>query len=90
METKTKKAILDVIKERNDFDNYGFTSHYHASEISHIILLRESISLNNKGYFYEIVQKGIVIGKVKIRYSQKKIDCCYLALTPKQSDMVLY
>lgn len=91
METKTKKAILDVIKERNDYLNNGLCGHYKASRISYDILWNEKIKLENKSnYFYEILQNGEAIGKVKIRYSQKQIACSHPILTPKTSDIVLY
>lgn len=82
-----KKAIVDLMKERQNRANYGMLSHYRVNESSWKILSREGIRLNEK---CEILKNGEVIGKVRVRYSIREVCCCNPMLTPKMNDIVIY
>ena len=83
METKIKKAILDIMKGRIDRVNYGMCSKYFISKSSLDICEKNNIRITNKLDFKDtITMNGDVIGEIRYRYAAHKRNGMYKMLTP--------
>jgi len=86
METKIKKAILDIVKGRIDRANYGMCSKYFVCTSSLEICESNNIHITKKlEYKDTITMNGVVIGEVRYRYAAHKRNGMYKMLAPKIS-----
>ena len=82
METKIKKAILDIVKGRLDRANYGMCSKYFVSTSSLDICESNNIHITKKlEYKDTITMNGVVIGEIRYRYAEHKRNGMYKMLT---------
>lgn len=73
METKIKKAILDIVKGRIDRANYGMCSKYFVCTSSLEICESNNIHITKKlEYKDTITMNGVVIGEIRYRYAAHK------------------
>lgn len=83
METKIKKAILDIVKGRIDRVNYGMCSKYFVCTSSLDICERNNIHITKKlEYKDTITMNGVVIGEIRYRYAEHKRNGMYKILAP--------
>ena len=83
METKIKKAILDIVKGRIDRVNYGMCSKHFISTSSLAICEKNNIRITSNLDFKDtITMNGDVIGEISYRYAAHKRNGMYKMLTP--------
>lgn len=81
METKIKKAILDIVKGRIDRANYGMCSKYFVCTSSLYICESNNIHITKKlEYKDTITMNGVVIGEIRYRYAAQNVMECIKCL----------
>ena len=84
METKIKKAILDIVKGRIDRANYGMCSKYFVCTSSLDICESNNIHITKKlEYKDTITMNGVVIGEINIDMQRTNVMECTKCLHRK-------
>lgn len=83
METKIKKAILDIVKGRIDRANYGMCSKHIIRSSSLAICESNNIHITDSLCYKDtITRNGIIIGEIRYRYAAHKRNGMYKMLAP--------
>lgn len=83
METKIKKAILDIVKGRIERVNYGMCSKHIIRSSSLAICESNNIHITDSLCYKDtITRNGIIIGEIRYRYAAHKRNGMYKMLAP--------
>ena len=83
METKIKKAILDMVNGRIERVNYGMCSKHIIRSSSLAICESNNIHITDSLCYKDtITRNGIIIGEIRYRYAAHKRNGMYKMLAP--------